>query len=135
MLVNEKIVMSKEYDGMIKTVLRDGICIYKGKTEEYYIENGYTIVTEKEFEVIQEKHLNDMCNNWKEITEDKFEDALNVLPPMRWENGGFFISERYTSDVTNFYQQIGNRYFTSYQRLSYKRDDILDNLKLFINSK
>ena len=134
-MLKDKLVIERDYNGTVKTAIRDGRCLYYGTPEEYFLEQGYLIVTEEEFEPIHEKYLNDMCNNWKEITEDKFEDALNVLPPMRWENGGFFISERYTSDVTNFYQQIGNRYFTSYQRLSYKRDDILDNLKLFINSK
>ena len=135
-MLKEKLVVDlKNYRGFVQTVLRNGKCIYHGKPESYYVDKGYLIVTEEEFEPIHEKYLNDMCGDWKEITEENFEDALNVLPPMRWENGGFFMSERYTGDVTAFYQQIGNKYYTSYQRLSYKRDDILENLREFIGSK
>ena len=133
-MLKDKLVIEKDYRGIVKTAIRDGKCLYNGRPEEYFLEQGYLIVTEEEFEVINEKYLNDLCNNWKEITEDQFEDALNVLPPMRWKNGGFFISEMYTSDVSSFYQQLGDKYYTSYQRLSYNRDNILDNLKLFIKT-
>lgn len=134
-MIKDKLVIKKEFDGTIKTVVRDGACIYYNKPESYYLENGYIIVTEEEFEPIQESYLNGICNNWKEIAEDQFEEMLNVLPPIRWSKGGFFMSERYTSDVTSFYQQIGDKYFTSWQRLSYKRDDILNSLNQFMKAQ
>lgn len=133
-MLKDKLVIDKDYKGIVKTAIRDGKCLYYGTPEEEYIKQGYLIVTEEEFEPIHEKYLNDMCNNWKEISEDQFENALDVLPPLRWRNGGFYISEMYTSDVTNFYQQLGDKFYTSYQRLSYNRDDILSNLRQFINN-
>ena len=128
----ERLVIEKDFKGTIKTVVRDGFCIYSKKPESYYIDQGYLITTEEEFEIINEKYLNDMCNNWKEVTEESFEDALNVLPPLRWRNGGFFMSETYTNDVTAFYQRVDDKYYTSYQRLRYNRDDILENLRQHI---
>lgn len=133
-MLDEKIVVDlKNYNGTTITAIRDGRCIYNNRPESYYLEKGYSILTWEELESIQEEYLNKLCNDWKEITEEQFEYALNVLPPVRWENGGFFMSERYTNDVTGYYQQIGDKYYTSLQRLSYNRENILENLNQFIN--
>ena len=131
-MIKDKLVIEKNYNGTVKTAIRNGFCLYSKKPESYYIENDYLIVTEEEFEAIHEKYLNDICNNWEEITEDQFEDALNVLPPMRWRNGGFYMSERYTGDVSDFYQEKDGKYYTSLQRLSYDRGEIMDNLREYI---
>lgn len=134
-MIKDKLVIEKNYNGMVKTAIRDGKCLYYGRPEEYFLENGYLIVTEEEFEPIHEKYLNDLCNKWKEVSEDQFEDALNVLPPMRWRNGGFYMSERYTGDVSSFYQEINGKYYTSLQRLSYDRDEVIINLIEHIATK
>ena len=127
-MIKEKMVVSKKYEGYIQTVLIDGICPYTKNTEEYYINNGFLVMTDEELEPIHEKYLNDLCNSWKEISEDQYENALNELPPTRWRNGGFYISESYTGDVSSFYQEMNGKYYTSFQRLSYDRGEIMINL-------
>lgn len=131
---DQKVVVNlKEgYKGSIQTILYDGICPYTKKSAEDYNKDGYSILTWEDFYKVEDQYLDSICGDWKEITAEQFEDALNVLPPLRWENGGFFMSERYTADVTGFYQQIGDRYFTSYQRLSYNRKDIIADLHSFM---
>lgn len=50
-----------------------------------------------------------------EVTEERFMDALNVLPPVGWttHNGveSFRISERLWGNITDIYARLGDRYF------------------------
>lgn len=56
------------------------------------------------------------CKGWKEIDEEKFWFALEVLPPCKWVNNSsseaFHISERLTGSLVDWYARIGKRYFT-----------------------
>lgn len=128
---NEMVVVNLDnYTGNIQAVLYDGINpYYPERGKEYYLEKGFSILTRNEYSPIHEKHLDSLCGEWREITEEKYNEAMNVLPPLRYENGGFFMREMWTADVTDFYQQIGRRYFTSMQRLKYDRLIILKELR------
>ena len=59
---------------------------------------------------------------WHEITEERHDEMLNVLPPEKWERVGdvriFRMSEYYTSDITSHYAQVGDRYFAGRFRTS-----------------
>lgn len=50
-----------------------------------------------------------------EITEERFHDALNVLPPVGWTTRqgveSFRISERLWGSITDIYARLGNRHF------------------------
>lgn len=50
-----------------------------------------------------------------EITEERFNDALNVLPPVGWTTRrgveSFRISERIWGSITDIYARLGDRYF------------------------
>lgn len=50
-----------------------------------------------------------------EITEERFMDALNVLPPVGWVTRAgvesFRISERIWGNITDIYARLGSRYF------------------------
>lgn len=130
---SQKVVVNmKDFTGSIQTILYDGFCPYTKKTEADYLADGCAIMTWEEFEPVHDKYLDSLCGNWKEITEEDYNDALNVLPPMRWSNGGFYMVERYTADVTSFYQKWYGKHYTSLQRLSYNRKDIIASLENFI---
>lgn len=51
----------------------------------------------------------------KEITEEQFIDALDVLPPMNWRNEGrtesFKFCEYIVDNITNIYVRVSKRYF------------------------
>lgn len=51
-----------------------------------------------------------------EITEARFMDALNVLPPVGWTTQAgvesFRISERIWGNLTDIYVRLGDRYLT-----------------------
>lgn len=76
-------------------ILVNGKDSYTGKTKDHYIKEGYTVLPENEFDELIAENERNQCNNWKEITEEEYERALNVLPPKKWKLGGFYIGECY----------------------------------------
>ena len=56
------------------------------------------------------------CSDWQEITEDDWYDALEVLPPEKWETvrgvNLFRISEYLTGNITAHYAKLRGKYFT-----------------------
>ena len=61
------------------------------------------------------KHEKSICTEPKEITEYRFFEMLEVLPPQRWHQGrdceSFELSEHQSGRVTSIFCRFGNRYF------------------------
>lgn len=130
------VVDRNNFTGYAKTYLReDGCCPYCGKTAEEYISEGYSVLEDEEYFALVKEWENSMCGNWKEITDEEFEDALCVLPPVGWYDGGFFMGERYTGNISSFYQKLNGKFYTSLQRMSTPRKDIIEDLRKFISGK
>ena len=59
---------------------------------------------------------------WKEISEDAWMDALEVLPPQKWQTVDgvelFRMSEYTTGSITAHYARSNGRYFTANRRIS-----------------
>ena len=68
------------------------------------------------------------CGPWQEITEEKWWDALEVLPPEKWQTVAgveiFRMMEYTTGDITSHYARIGDRYFSRNLPISTKYRDI-----------
>ena len=115
-------------------ILINGIDSYTNKTVDDYINQCFTILNEIEFDALLEEYKDSICGKWCEISEEFYEQQLCVLPPMKYHNGGFYVSEAETGDVYAFYQRLDNKYYASLQRLSSRRDDILLSLKNAISN-
>jgi hypothetical protein len=69
--------------------------------------------------LVQKAHRQDTPIEWTEVTEDQYEDMLNVLPPAFWERGLFLVGEpsdhHAISGRPRFaaYRQAGGKYFTA----------------------
>lgn len=131
----ECVFKKDSFDGWAKHILSNGIDTYNNKTKAEYIAEGYDVLTMDDFvDYCNKWEDENLCDDWKEITEEEYDYALNVLPPVKWYNGGFFISERYTSDISAFYQELNGKYFTSLQRWSTPREQIMESLNNYINT-
>ena len=108
---------------------------YTGKTAEDYRAEGYAILNESEFDAILTAADDALCGDWKEETEEQYEYALNVLPPLHWHGGGFYIPERYTSNICSFHQKWNGKHYTSLQRTATPRADIIKSLTAWIESQ
>jgi len=64
-----------------------------------------------------------------EITEDRFHDALNCLPPMRWtrrvDAESFYISEAHSGRIHSAYIRLGKRYFSLVATRSTTHEDLV----------
>jgi hypothetical protein len=54
-------------------------------------------------------------NRW-EIDEQTYREFLNVLPPLGWRNGTFYLSEFTFGDITTKYTKDGDKYFCEFAR-------------------
>ena len=115
-------------------ILINGKDSYTNKTVDDYINQGFTILTDTEFYDLLEEYKDSICDKWCEISEEFYEQQLNILPPLFYHNGGFYVRESETDDIYSFYQRLNNKYYASLQRLSSSRDDILQSLKNAISN-
>ena len=73
------------------------------------------------------------CGLWKMISEDRFEDFLNCLPPVKWERTAGFevfrLSERYTSNIRTVCVRLGNKYFEAMFRDTVSNREVHHHLK------
>lgn len=76
-------------------------------------EKEYKIMTWDEFEQGLRKYL--LSDGPAEITEDEYNEMLNVLPPLNWctKNGVemFCMSEMYTGSYTTQYAKHNGKYY------------------------
>ena len=111
-----------------------GFDLLLDKSLDDFRAEGFTILTDPEFTALVEAHDDALCGDWKEETEEQYEYALDVLPPLRWTGGGFYVSEPYTSNIYSFHQKWNGRFYTSLQRSSTPRAEIIESLTRFIES-
>ena len=71
-----------------------------------------------------------------EVSEARFMDALNVLPPVGWTTRGgvesFRISERLWGNITDIFAHCGKRYFTLTDDVRLPADVIAARVHAFI---
>lgn len=72
----------------------------------------------------------------EEITAERFDDGLNVLPPCAWTRArgaeSFKISERIAGSVTAIYAAMGGRYFRFQDSIRMPHTDICERVAAFI---
>ena len=116
----------------------DGRSVYSNENADDLTAQGYTILDGPSFNKLWNEqwaiYEKEICGNWTEITEQRFVDALNILPPLGWENGGFFLCELYTSNISHIYQELFGKFYTSLQNINRNRNEIIDELNACIKS-
>jgi hypothetical protein len=74
-----------------------------------------------------------------EITEERYWEMLEVLPPVSWVHGSsetesFKISERLYGDITAIFCRIGNRYFELSDSIRLPHAEIVKRCSALISS-
>ena len=70
-----------------------------------------------------------------EVTEERFDEMLNVLPPINWVRSAagetsFKMIERTYGNITTIFARIGNRYFELSDSCFLSHDQILDKCRM-----
>lgn len=89
--------------------------VYSGKTlDEFIFEYGDVSIVDDEVAVQHDR--NRRITEPVEITEERFMEMLEVLPPAKWRRSAsaesFHIIERITHDIVDWFVRIGDRYYT-----------------------
>lgn len=74
-----------------------------------------------------------------EISEKKFIDMLEVLPPLDWqgtpESQTFKLSEMYSGNITDIFAQYRTRFFTMRNEVTLTHEEIIGNIRAFIDAE
>ena len=107
---------NEEFSSAYEAVCYNGFCeclkYENGQTNYYYEKSDdylkrfpdYEIISEDERNIRYENHTRKLTADFKIITEERYNDLLEILPPIKWGmNAGiesFFMSEFYTGSIT-----------------------------------
>lgn len=112
-------------------------------------------ICNESFSTIRERHPNaevwDLDEAWQEIehltyallvknpisiTEDRWDEMLNVLPPMNWRSGSgsesFMICEATALDLHSTFCRIGQQYFEMTDRQSLTHQEIAEKCRAIL---
>lgn len=82
---------------------------------------------------IKNKEDDVYINKWVEISEDDYMDALECLPPQKWQTvdgvNFFQMSEHTTGNITAHYAVHKGKYYTAHRRTSAKYEDLAKEIK------
>lgn len=109
---------------------------------EYHSDNPDTeLISEEALSGLMKKHYDDMCSGYTEITEQRYYELLECVPPKRWKRLSdnifpFFVGECYSGEVYQLclYHKPSNRYFSKMERISASDEKILNNFEWYLNS-
>ncbi|MGQ3665362.1 hypothetical protein [Citrobacter braakii] len=92
------------------------------------------------FETAYQRYCDSNCQPVEETTEERFNDMLEILPPLDWhhnEGGGaqsFKMMEMYCGNVTDIFVQSGARYFRLRDRVTLAHHEIMARVRAYLEA-
>ncbi|MGH1472681.1 MAG: DUF1419 domain-containing protein [Cellvibrionaceae bacterium] len=77
----------------------------------------------------------DSSTDWKEISEERYEELLSVLPPEKWERGVFRMSEYTSGTITLHVVEMGGRFFEAEKPATSTYDEYLSEVSELIRDE
>jgi len=73
----------------------------------------------------------------REVTEARYHDALNVLPPGKWTRIGgyeesFYVTERIAGNIVQWFVKSGARFFNLADEAGLIHSDIMPRVRVYI---
>ena len=105
--------------------------------EQYNKRKGGELIVVK-WEQLRDNYLaplvKTMQKDWKETTEENFQDALNCLPPHRWTRGTnsefFVLGEEYGYGLGCFYVRIEDKYYNALRPMNEPSENVFNLVNL-----
>ena len=133
----------------LQTTVKNGLCTFSGVnrdngkdfTVKEYLEylglDFVCIPLEDALDQIHDVLEITYIKPWKEIDEDTWSYALEVLPPEKWKTVDgvniFRMSEHHIADISAHYAACNGRYFMAYRRTYDKYTDLATEIKAIQN--
>lgn len=110
------IIDSRYIDGACLTSMSDNLhSDYGGGTLEKLREreqNPHLIaISPERMALLMRRYARSLCKPFREITEERYYELLDCLPPERMGSGWFFVGEPYYGDLYPFCFRSGGRFF------------------------
>ena len=127
----------RPFTGSVVSILNnDGIVGYsRGMTlEEYEASTGikYRVVDDDELDKINDEYEESLITAAVVVSEEKFEYALNVLPPERWHThlgvNLFHVCEPLTGNLVEWYARIHGRHYLFIDRALASSDHLVNKV-------
>ena len=132
------------FKGSIISTVRNGRVDYTNRgngnllLEDYLRErkiNNYELLTWEDFDVrFNEPYFLSLQGAWKEISEEKYQDMLECLPPKRWKDLSerinlFFVGECYTATLYTacIHDRASDKYYAALRSVYAGGDDLLND--------
>lgn len=97
------------------------VAAFSGETVEAYRKRTGHVAEILDRDEALAREANAALTPWQEISEKAWWNALECMPPLKWDRIGgaesFFICEAYTADVHSCYIKLDGRYFTARRRV------------------
>lgn len=119
-------VVDIDFKGWINTgvILIDGVQFsqYGDKKISDYDQAVCKVVNLEELDQLMEEHNKSLVTPPEEVSEERYNNMLEVLPPCRWHNSGsktyFHVSERLTGNLVNWFCSTSGKFFSFTQDAS-----------------
>ena len=130
------------FKGSIISTVRNGFVDHTNRgdgnllLEDYLRErniSSYELLTWEDFDVrYNEPYLLSLQGAWKEISEEKYQDMMECLPPKRWKDLSerinlFFVGECYTATLYTacIHDRATDRFYSALRSICTSGDDLL----------
>ncbi|GAB6013320.1 hypothetical protein [Viscerimonas tarda] len=127
------------FDGAALASMSDGIhSDYGGETpEELRIrENNpalQALSLEEQIPVI-ERYEQSLCKPFEEITEERYWDLLECVPPKRFDGNRFFVGECYYGNLYRFCFRLNGKYYSALRSIILTDKEIEEQIREFEKS-
>ena len=110
------------YDGTERVAYNDGLSLeeYLQKEEN----KGRYVISSEEFTKLLQDHENNQKTKPVQITEERYMDMLEVLPPERWHDGFFHVSEHIRGNLVSWFMQKDDKYYEFVEADSISKEDL-----------
>lgn len=103
--------------------------IYTGQTLQQ-LQQEYADVQQLDLVTAIERMESVLIGPPIDIQQDRFDDMLTVMPPVRWYNehdrSAFQLCERFSGNIALWFVRIGNRYFECRQRFDIEHNQLFN---------
>ena len=123
------------YSGFLYTTTKVDLTL--AEYLEHRKDKPFIVLTWEEFEPMLMEFNNSLKTKPVEITEERYDYMLEVLPPSRWQNirgaSVFHVCERIHNNLVSWFVQIGKKYYEFVDEASLsktKLESIIESLTI-----
>ncbi len=130
------VVDSRYFDGTIRTSMSDGICSdYSGRTIEQIREqddNPHLIaVSDSRVKMLVKRYENALQTPFTEITEERYYELMDCVPPIRLTKDYFFVGEGYYSHLNALCFKFGGRFYEGLRSIYTPEKELYEEINDF----